>query len=231
MTPEYTLIYWPEIQGRGEFVRLVLEQAGEPYTDLAREKGADVVMPYLHSDVTFAPPVLLHGDFVLSQTTAICDYLARRLDLVPADEQARARALQLHLTIADVVDEVHDTHHPLSSGLYYEDQKEAALVRAGHFTKARLAMFLAHLERALGGRGHLVGDRLSYVDLALFQLLEGLDYAFPKATARATAETPGLLRLRDHVRKRPRIVEYLQSPRRIAFNEDGIFRRYPELDA
>lgn len=228
---EYTLIYWPEIPGRGEFVRLVLEQAGEPYTDLAREQGTEVVLPNVHGDATFAPPVLLHGDFVLSQTTAICDYLARRHDLVPPGEQSRARALQLHLTLADLASEVHETHHPLAAALYYEDQKDAARVRAGHFTSGRLPRFLEHFERVLGDRQYLVGDRLSYVDLALFQVLEGLEYAFPKATARVTPGTPGLLRLRDLVRKRPRIAEYLQSARRIPFNEDGLFRRYPELDS
>lgn len=231
MTPEYTLVYWPEIPGRGEFVRLVLEQAGEPYVDLARERGTEAVLPYLRGDLTFAPPVLLHGDFVLAQTTAICDYLARRLELVPKEEKARARALQLHLTLMDLVDEVHDTHHPISSALYYEDQKEAAAQRAAHFTKTRMEQYLAHFERILGERHYLLGDRLSYVDLALFQVLEGLDYAFPKAYRRVVAATPGLLALRGRVRKRPRLVEYLRSPRRVAFNQEGLFRRYAELDS
>lgn len=231
MTPEYTLVYWPEIPGRGEFVRLVLEQAGEPYVDLAREQGTPAVLPWLHGDRTFAPPVLLHGDFVLAQTTAICDYLARRLDLVPKDEKSRARALQLHLTLMDLVDEVHDTHHPISSALYYEDQKEAAAQRAAHFTNTRMEQYLAHFEAVLGESHYLLGERLSYVDLALFQVLEGLDYAFPKAYRRVVSGTPGLLALRGRVRKRPRLVEYLRSPRRVVFNQEGLFRRYPELDS
>ncbi|MNR19982.1 hypothetical protein D3C85_1368010 [compost metagenome] len=71
---------------------------------------------------------------------------------------------------------------------------------------------------------------LTYADLSLFQLVEGLQYAFPKAAARALAATPAVVKLHANIRRRQRVHDYLQSPRRIAFNEDGIFRRYAELD-
>jgi glutathione S-transferase len=218
--PPYELYYWPEIPGRGEFVRLVAAV-------VAFYEGRHAGHP------VFAPPVLKQGDFVLAQTAAICDFLGRRHGLAPRDEAGAAHALELQLTIADLVSEVHDTHHPISAALYYEDQKAAAKKRAKHFVGERLPRFLGYFERVLqhGGNEVLVGDALSHADLSLFQALEGLDYAFPHAFARATADTPRVLALRERVRTRPRIAAYLASERRLAFNESGIFRHYPELDA
>ena len=233
----YTLLYWPDIPGRGEFVRLVLEAADLPYIDQARLPGQeDCILPYLHGrgpgHPVFAPPILKVGDLVLAQTTAICDYLARRHDLVPADETLRSQALAIHLTLMDLVDEMHDTHHPVSAALYYEDQLEAARQRSQHFVKDRLPRFLVYLERVLGWNGgrHLVGSEPSYVDLALFQVLAGLEYAFPRGYERAAEGTPGIVFLAERVAAEPRIAEYLASPRRLPFNQRGIFRRYPELD-
>jgi glutathione S-transferase len=177
--------------------------------------------------------VLKHGDLVLAQTAAICHFLGRRHGLAPEDEAGSAHALELQLTIADLVDEVHDTHHPISPALYYDDQKPEAKRRAAHFVEERLPRFLGYFERVLrhGGGGVLVGTRLSHADLSLFQALEGLAYAFPRAFARASGSAPELLALRERVRARPRIAAYLASERRVPFNQEGIFRRYPELDA
>ena len=77
---------------------------------------------------------------------------------------------------------------------------------------------------------HLVGARLSYADLSLFQVVEGLRYAFPKAARKALKKAPGVVALHEGVAAHRRLRKYLESERRIAFNEDGIFRRYPELD-
>lgn len=226
----YQLYYWPTIQGRGEFVRLVLEEAGAEYDDVARGSGGiKALMRVLKESKgvpPFAPPILASGDLVIAQTANICAFLAARHGLVPNDEGSRAHALQLQLTIADVVNEAHDTHHPLATGLYYEDQKPAALERSRAFREERMPKFLGYFDRALHDE-HLLGA-FSYVDLSLFQLMSGLEYAFPKAFARVA--TPKLLAHRDRVAARPKIAAYLGSPRRIAFNEDGIFRRYPELD-
>jgi glutathione S-transferase len=241
-TTPYELYYWPSIPGRGEFVRLVLEEAGVPYVDVGRGPrkeggGVEAVVAFYagrnSGHPVFAPPVLKHGDLVLAQTAAICHFLGRRHGLAPDDEAGEAHALELQLTIADLVDEVHDTHHPLSAALYYEDQKPAAKQRAAHFVGERLPRFLGYFERVLRQNGSdvLVGTRLSHADLSLFQALEGLGYAFPRAFAQANEATPGLLALRERVRTRPRIAAYLASPRRMPFNQEGIFRRYPELDA
>ncbi len=238
----YELYYWPNIPGRGEFVRLVLEEAGAPYVDVGRQPraeggGVEAVIAFYagKSDghPIFAPPVLKQGELVLAQTAAICHFLGRRHGLAPADEAGDAHALELQLTIADLVGEVHDTHHPISAALYYEDQKPAAKRRAAHFVGERLPRFLGYFERVLehNGGGVLVGAGISHADLSLFQALEGLAYAFPRAFATASAATPGLLALRERVRTRPRIAAYLASARRMAFNQEGIFRRYPELDA
>jgi glutathione S-transferase len=240
--PPYELYYWPAIPGRGEFVRLVLEDAGVTYVDVGRlppaEGGGVEAVAAFYAGRTdghpvFAPPVLKQGDLVLAQTAAICHFLGRRHGLAPADEAGEAHALELQLTVADLVGEVHDTHHPISAALYYEDQKPAAMQRAAHFVGERLPRFLRYFERVLrhNGSGVLVGTEISHADLSLFQALEGLVYAFPRAFAKASLATPELLALRERVRELPRIAAYLASGRRMPFNQDGIFRRYPELDA
>ena len=241
----YELFYWPSIQGRGEFVRLALEAAGAPYVDVARrpaEEGGGVkVLTALLAETSgggpfFAPPILRHGSVTLSQTGAILQYLGPRLGLVPEDEASRMKANHLQLTISDFVLEAHDAHHPIASSLYYDDQKPEASRRADLFVKNRIPKYLGYFERVLesnaAGSGHAVGAALSYVDLSLFQVMSGVGYAFPRALARmATAgQLPHLVALRDRVAAVPAVAAYLASPRRIPFNEHGIFRHYPELD-
>ncbi len=239
---KYELYYWPTIQGRGEFIRLALEEGGARYVDVARQKnGVPALLALLNGPGKgarvrpFAPPILKVGRLVVAQTANILHVIAPRLGLVPADEASRVAAHQLQLTIADFLGEVHETHHPISSALYYEDQKAAAKLRAKSFTQTRVPKFLGYFESVLAdnkkskGR-HAVGGSLSYVDLSIFQVIEGLRYAFPKALGRLQKTLPRMLALRDRVAERPRIATYLASDRRIAFNEDGLFRRYPELD-
>ncbi|BBD78813.1 glutathione S-transferase [Aerosticca soli] len=231
----YRLYYWTGIQGRGEFVRLALEDAGADYVDVCRVQGDAAMQPFLAGKASgtrpFAPPFLKHGRRVLAQTAAILAYLAPRHGLVSTAESARWKAHQLQLTIADLVTEVHDTHHPIAASLYYEDQREAALARASAFRRERLPKYLDYGEQMLaaGGGRYLLG-RPTYVDLSLFQLMAGLDYAFPRAMRRLRRRTVRLRALAARVAERPRIAAYLASPRRLAFNENGIFRHYPELD-
>ncbi len=240
----YELYYWPTIQGRGEFVRLALEAASASYVDVARlpasEGGGVKVLAALLAETTgggpfFAPPVLRHGAVTLSQTAAILQYLGPRLGLVPDDEASRLRANHLQLTISDFVLEIHDAHHPIASGLYYEDQKPEATRRAELFIKNRIPKYLGYFEHVVesnraGGGQHAVGSGLSYVDLSLFQVMVGLGYAFPRALSRLAGELPHLVALRDRVAVTPAVAAYLSSPRRVPFNEHGIFRHYPELD-
>jgi glutathione S-transferase len=241
MTDSYELYYWPMLPGRGEYVRLVLEEAGVPYVDVARlpEDDGGGFKPLLEfvqgerpGQPAYAPPILVHGDLVVAQSAAICAYLAERHGLAPDDAGKRMQALQLQLTIADVTDEAHNTHHPINAGLYYEDQKNAAVEASQNFLEQRLPRFLGYFERVLerSGGEWLMGDTLTYPDLSLFQLTEGLAYAFPKGFAQVAASTPLLLTLRDRVAKRSRVAAYLASDRRLAFNELGVFRNYPELD-
>jgi glutathione S-transferase len=232
----YELYYWPEIQGRGEFVRLVLEDAGCEYVDVARQPGGEQrLMAMLAGErdgvLPFAPPVLYAGDLVIAQTAAITRFLGERHGLAPSDEAGRLAALTIALTIADLVAEAHDTHHPTAVDKRYELQKPAAKERATVFRRARLAKFLGYLERNLERNGDvLVGAAISYVDLAAFQVVEGLSYAFPRAMAWIRDDIPRLLALRDRVAQRPRLLHYLTSDRRLPFSEQGIFRHYEELD-
>jgi glutathione S-transferase len=236
----YELYYWPSIQGRGEFVRLALEEAGQAYADVARgPDGARAIMKFLRDQdlvhPPFAPPFLKDGEMIVAQTAEILRWIGKRHGLQPGDEAGRRFTAQLQLTIADLVAEVHDTHHPVDLQAYYKDQKPEALRRATSFREQRIPKFLGYFERVLAanpeGPDWLVGAAPTYADLSLFQAVEGLRYAFPKTMKRLEGDWPNLVALRDRVAARPRIAAYLASDRRIPFNEDGIFRHYDELDA
>ncbi|WFR95552.1 glutathione S-transferase [Rhizobium tumorigenes] len=237
----YELYYWDGLQGRGEFVRLALEEAGAEYIDVARESsggGTSVMLEIMKREkrplIPFSPPFLKDGELFISHVANILLYLGPKLGLAPVGDTQRFVANGLQSTITDLVSEVHDTHHPLSTSKYYEDQKEAAKLRAEAFIQERIPKYLDYFERILNantsGPSYSVGPSLSYVDLSLFQVVEGLTYAFPRAMKDYAPRYPSLIALRDAVAKRPNIARYLQSERRLPFNEDGIFRHYPELD-
>jgi glutathione S-transferase len=235
----YELYYWPSIQGRGEFVRLALEEAGAAYIDVARtpQRGVAATTRFLEGKsggrLPFAPPFLKAGNLVIAQTANILLWLAPRHGLAPKGEATRLWAHQLQLTISDWLVEVHDAHHPIGGAFYYEDQKPESKRRAAHFTAERLPKFLGYFERALmrDKGGWLLGKAFSYADLSLFQMIAGLRYAFPRAMQRLEAKVPRQVALHDRVASRPRIAAYLASKRRIDFNRRDIFRHYPELDA
>ena len=238
MTP-YELHYWPGIQGRGEFVRLALEAAGISYRDMAREPGGREKMMRLLEDqglahAPFAPPFLKAGDLLIGQTANILMFLGAHHGLAPADEAGRLWANQLQLTILDFTAEIDDTHHPISSRLFYDDQHEEAKRRTADFLEARAPKFLGYFENALynnkAGRSWLVGGGLTYPDLSLFQIMAGLRYAFPLAMAAFEEHLPLTGALHHRVRDLPNVAAYLASARRIPFNQDDIFRYYPELD-
>ncbi len=239
----YELYYWPHIQGRGEFIRLALEEGGADYVDVARQPEQDgggrpavqrLLVKAADGRTPFAPPVLKAGKLLISQTANILLYLGPRLGLVSKAEASRLWAHQLQLTMADFVLEAHDSHHPIAKSLYYEDQKPEALRRSDDFRKLRLPKFLGYFERVLdenpAGDRHLVGKSLSYPDLSMFQVLSGLDYAFPQSMARLKPAHPKLTALHQRVAERSRIAAYLVSGRRVPFNQLGLFRHYPELD-
>lgn len=239
----YELYYWPTIQGRGEFVRLALEQAGAEYIDVTREQGKGMglkAMLNLMNGVglerpPFAPPFVRAGKQVIAQTANILDFLAPQLGLVPAAESTRRWVHQLQLTVEDLIVDIHDTHHPVASSLYYQEQIAESKRRAKFFCQERAPELLSYFERVWqrspGERGYLVGRSLSYIDLSLFQVIDGLRYAFPKMMKRLSRKIPGLLILHETVSNKPNIRRYLSSERRLAFNQDGIFRHYPELDS
>jgi len=232
----YELYYWPTIQGRGEYVRLALEDSGADYVDMARAKGGTAAMMKMLDAKSgmppFAPPFLKAGSLVIGQTANILLYLGPRHGLAPKIEAGRFRLHQLQLTITDFVAEVHDTHHPIAISQYYEDQKAPAKKRTAEFWNERVPKYLGYFERLLeaGSGGYLTGRTATYVDLSLFQIVEGLRYAFPKRMKAFEGKIPGLIGLHDRVAARPNIAAYLASDRRIPFNEDGIFRHYKELD-
>lgn len=235
----YELHYWPTIQGRGEFIRLLLEDVCADYIDVARLPeneggGVDALRALLDrrdlAEPPFAPPILVDGEIMVTQTPLIMDYLGARHGLTPLGENDRRRALQLSMLLADFLVEAHDVHHPLAKEFYYEDQRDEALRRAPSFRDLRIPKFYGYFERLLERTGYLSGHAIAHCDLSLFQVIEGLRYAFPNTMARLEPDYPYLVALRDTVAARPGIVGYLASERRIPFNEHGIFRHYPELD-
>lgn len=230
------LWYWPGIPGRGEFVRLALEAAGVAYKDVAVQAGdggrallsTDLEKP--RSDPPFAPPYLLIDGMRIAQTTNILLYLGEKYGLAPRNAASRLWVNQCQLTIADMVAEVHNTHHPIGAGLYYDDQKDEALRHSADFRAHRIPKFLTYFERILAHRGDwLAGAQWSYADLSLFHLIDGLRYAFPNATARIERDTPKIGALHDAVTALPELQSYFKSGRRQPFGA-GIFRHYPELD-
>jgi len=234
----FELYYWPSAQGRGEFVRLALEEAGAGYVDVARRRGGVAAMMKFIEDgrskrPPYAPPFLKAGKLVIAQTANILLYLGARLKLAPRDEAGRLWVHQLQLTITDLVVEIHDTHHPVTTYLYYEEQRPAAKRRTADFWRYRVPKYLRYFERVLARSGgpYVLGRRLTYVDLSLFQIVEGLRYAFPKRMKRFEKQVPRVLALHDRVAKRPRIAAYLASPRRIPFSPWGIYLYFKELDA
>jgi glutathione S-transferase len=232
----YQFYYWPEIQGRGEFVRLALEDAGAAYDDVARKAGGMNKMMAMMSGrdkhPPFAPPFLKVGKLVVAHVAEILFYLGPRLKQAPRDEVSRLWLHQLQLTVTDFVKEIHDTHHPLGGELYYEDAKPEAKRFTENFLAERAPKYLGYFETVLkkSGGAYALGRKVTYMDLSLFQLVEGLRYAFPKAMRRIERAVPRVVAVRDKVAERERIKKYLASPRRIPFNEMGVFRHYPELD-
>jgi glutathione S-transferase len=235
----YELYYWPDAQGRGEFIRLALEEAGADYVDVARrsKRGIDAMMKLMNNARAlrppYAPPFLRAGKLVIAQTANILLYLGPRLGLAPREEAAGLWLHQLQLTISDLVVEIHDTHHPVTTYLYYEEQRPAARRRTADFWRYRIPKILGYFERVLArsGGAYVLGRRLCYVDLSLFQIVEGLCYAFPRRMKRFERKVPRLLALHDRVAQRPRIAAYLASPRRIPFSQWGIYRYFEELDS
>ncbi len=238
----YELYYWPGIQGRGEFVRLALEEAAAQYVDIAllpEEDGGGVpaLLKFLEGpDIArppFAPPFLKAGRLVIGQTANILFFLGPRLGLAPRDAAGKLWAHQLQLTIADFVVEIHDTHHPIGGSLYYEEQKPEAKRRTREFLALRLPKFLGYFERVLernpDSKRWMAGSKLSYVDLSMAQIIAGLRFAFPATSKRELRNCPRLRALHDEVFARPRITRFVASGRRLAFNNDDLFRRYPEL--
>jgi glutathione S-transferase len=233
----YELYYWPSIQGRGEFVRLALEDAGAGYVDVARKSGIGKMIAMMEgrgvNTAPYAPPFLKAGKLVIGQSANILLYLGGRHALAPKTDAGRLWVHQLQLTVADFVKEVHDTHHPIASSLYYEEQKTEAKRYSKYFIKERVPKYLGYFDRVIGKSGgpFLTGKKLTYADLSLFQVMAGLRFAFPAAMAKAEKKTPRAVEVHDRVMTRPRIENYLNSKRRIPFNQNGIFRRYEELDA
>jgi len=234
----YELYYWPDAQGRGEFIRLALEEAGADYVDVGRrgQRGVDAMLKLMNNARAlrppYAPPFLRAGKLVIAQTANILLYLGPRLGLAPREEAAALWLHQLQLTISDLVVEIHDTHHPVTTYLYYEEQRPAARRRTADFWRYRIPKLLGYFERVLArsGGAYVLGRRLSYVDLSLFQIIEGLRYAFPRRMKRFERKVPRLVALHDRVAQRPRIAAYLASDRRIPFSQWGIYRYFKELD-
>ena len=239
----YEFYYWPMIQGRGEVVRLALEEAGANYIDVARsdeeqEDNRAAILAILQDTnlerPPFAPPFLSDNGLIIAQAAAILQYLAPRINLIGTEEAERTFAHQIQLTVTDFLMEVHDTHHPLASALYYEDQVEEAKKRSANFIEMRIPKYLEYFEKILNNNksnsGWLISDKLTYPDLSLFQIIEGLNYAFPNAFSNIGKNYPKALALRERVRNRPNTAAYLASNRRIPFNTKGVFRHYPELD-
>jgi glutathione S-transferase len=231
----YDLWYWPGIEGRGEFIRLVLEGAGIAYHDRAREDGLDALLKDKASRtgfVPFAPPYLVKGDFAIAQVAHILAWLTDKHGLGSGNVETDLQLIQLQLTITDIVTEAHNVHHPVAIDKYYREQKDEAARAAASFRNARMPKYFDYFEVALGVNedAFVLGEKWSHVDTSLFQLVEGLSYMFPRRMAALKPNYPRLHAVRDAVAQIDGIAAYLASERRLPFSEEGLFRHYPELD-
>jgi glutathione S-transferase len=246
---EYELIYWPSLPGRGEFVRLVLEAGGASYSDIAAKSIPDSAQAVLGliaesniGDATnppiFAPPFLRHGDLSMNQTMNILRYLAPKFGLEgDGSEATKVHLASIAATIFDgLCNEAHETHHPIASSAYYEDQKPEAAKRAKNYIEERLPKFLTYVTRVLkaktsGGGPWLYGGTFTYADIVLFQCIDGNLFAFPKTMAklRADSKYDGVFKLYEAVKEVPKIAAYLSGKRPYQYGE-GIWRHYPELE-
>ena len=229
------LWYWPDIPGRGEFVRLFMEGGEIEYEDMARLQGVDALAEHMHGLEgirPFAPPYIVDDDVVIGQTAHILAYLSDKFGLGSGELESDLQLIQLQLDISDLVEEVHSVHHPISPALPYADQMDAAYEKAAHFRANRLPKYLIHFDNALAVHGgpYSLGQQWSHVDTSLFQLMEGLDYAFPNTMRSLQGSFPHLEGLQSAVPEIEGVADYLASENRIPFSEDGIFRLYEELD-
>lgn len=193
--PSYTLLYHPDIPGRGEYIRLAFEASGVPYSDPANESKEGVGQVYtccspdsLGEDGNpppFAPPMLrVSGagkngkSLLINQTPNILFYLGKELGLAGEEEADKWHVNELALTALDFSNETHDTHHPIAVMKVYEDQKEEALKKSTQFRENRIPKYFGYFERVLkgneaGGGRYLVGGKLTYADTTLWQVLDG----------------------------------------------------------
>ncbi|KAI0205629.1 glutathione S-transferase protein-like protein [Astrocystis sublimbata] len=260
MDAPYELIYWCSCPARGEHIRLALEEAGAPYSDtlsLGMEKCWKKVEEYIADDYMgesgnppyYAPPFFKHGSLMISQTSNILMYLGPRLGLSGSKEGDAYRVNALALTALDgLSDEVHQTHHPIAHDLFWEDQKEESRRCSKEWVKDRLPKHLGFwdkvlkCEKALPGAWSmgeseaspgpwLLGDTFTYADLVLFQCIDGVLFAFPRAMKQAkdSGKYDRVFQLHDAVAARPNIAAYLSSNRRQEYNI-GIYRYYEEND-
>ncbi len=233
----YGLWYWPTIQGRGEFVRLPMEAAGIGYVDCARARGEEGLIAdmtrHAATRAPFAPPYLELDGMLIAQVANILMYLGERHQLAPSNMADRLWLNQLQLTIADLVAEVHDVHHPVDPAATYDEQQPEAARAAAQFRERRLPKFLAYFEAAAKANPGewLIDHRWTYADTSLFQMVEGLRYMFPRRMAAVEGAYPNLLHIHALVADLPGVRAYLRSDRRLPFSEQGLFRHYPALDA
>ncbi|TAQ89053.1 hypothetical protein B7494_g2622 [Chlorociboria aeruginascens] len=246
MSAPYELIYYTGVPGRGEHVRLMLEEAGVPYEDtqfLSFDEARKNVTSWLaggeHGNPPyFAPPLFKHGDLVISQTPNILLYLGPKLGLAGSRENDLYKINALALTALDLLcNEVHDTHHPIAVMLTWEEQKGESKRRSKYWVQNRLPTVLAYWQRVLeneerGSGLWLLGDIFTYADLVLFQCLDGTNYSFPKAIkqARETGKYDKVFKLYEDVKARPNIAQYLASNRRQKEQDWGIYRHYDDND-
>lgn len=252
--PTFELLYHPSVPGRGEFIRLALEAASIPYNDVANndKKGYSIVQAACSPKSTgdtdgnppaFAPPALrVPGagkdgkTLLIYQTPNILIYLGPHLGLAPEDEVERLWVNQNMLTALDLNNETHDTHHPIAVMQYYEDQKEEALKKSKNFRENRIPKYFSFFERVLKGNEetgkgkYLVSDMLTYADTTLWQVMDGLHFAFPKELEARSNDYPLLFgTFYPSIKEEKHLKEYLASDRRLPYSM-GVFRHYPELD-
>lgn len=225
-TPRFRLAYMP-MRNRIETARLVLEESGVPYE-------FEVVgwLPWVDTVKQTLPlgklPVLYDydgGGGVLAQETAITRFLARSLGLAGRGEVEEATVDSLYQQLWSTLRNHGHTHDgelysqtalaaaPARSGPRYAEMRRLNSYTAADRSCAALGVFEERL--AATGTGFLVGDAVTYVDLALFYVL--FELAEPDVCPDFAARFgwPRLGAFLEAMQRRPRIDDYLRSARRM----------------
>ena len=202
----YRLFYW-EKRGRGEQIRLLLNELGQEYEDVYVPMNEEFMKLKRQGPGTLyfgSVPMLEDGDFKLAQGPVIMNYLGRKHGLMPADLQPAAKTEAM---VVGAEDMRMAYFRLLGDG---REEKQAKFV-GGAWNDRWLSAWSGLIELN-GDTGYLVGSTLTQADLAVWDALDAIITWIDGATFASFARVQ---KFYESIKARPAIASYLASDRRI----------------